>query len=132
MASQPKKLLIIDDEEDLCELLKFRLEHYGFEVSVAHNGKEGLEKVLSLKPHCIVLDIRMPYEDGLTFLRQVRGYRNEDLDLERQIRKTPVIVLTGAGESLWPLFQAEGISDYIGKPFDAEDLKNRILKTAGV
>ena len=128
MPDSKKRLLFIDDERDVCEVLKTKFQIFGFEVFVAHDGKEGFEKASKIKPHCIILDIRMPREDGLTFLRRLRAYRSDDLDLETEIRKIPVLVLTAAGDQMQPLFHLEGISDYVEKPFDSEDLRNRILK----
>lgn len=131
MPENSTKILIIDDEKDLCEILKTKLEKNGFQVSVAFDGLEGYSKVLALKPDCIVLDIRMPKEDGLTFLRKLRAYRHDDPDEESRIRKTPVIVLTGAGEHMKSLFYMEGISCYMEKPYDFDVLKEKITQAAG-
>ena len=127
--TEAKRLLIIDDEPDICEVLKAKFEQLGFLASTACDGAKGLEQVLKTPPDCILLDIRIQIgEDGLTFLRRLRGYRSEDPDLEARVRKIPVIILTAAGSQMRPLFQMEGISDYIEKPFDTEDLKSRILR----
>ena len=128
-----KRVLIIDDEQDICQILKEKLNGLGFEVAVAYEGKEGFKKVLTFLPNCVLLDIRMPDgEDGLTFLRHLRSFRDENSTNEEQIRRTPVIMLTGAGDQMRPLFQQEGISDYVEKPFDVEDLKTRIFKVLQV
>lgn len=128
MPSEPNKLLIVDDEKDICEILKTKFEKSGFNISLAFDGLEAYQKTLALQPHCILLDIRMPREDGLSFLRKIRSFRHEDLDFESKIRKIPIVVLTGAGDQMKPLFQLEGIADYLEKPFDFEILKERVLK----
>ncbi len=122
-----KKILIIDDERDICEVLKAKFEKSGFQVSMAFDGAEGYSKTLALKPDCILLDIRMPKEDGLTCLRKLRSYRHDDLDEESRVRRTPVIVLTGAGEHMKSLFTVEGISGYMEKPYDFDILREKIL-----
>ena len=126
MSDAPKRLLIIDDEKDVSEVLKFKFEKLGFQVQLSFDGLEGFQKALLFKPHCILLDIRMPREDGLTFLRKLRAYRDGDPALQSNLRKTPVIVLTAARDSMKSLFQVEGISDYLEKPYDFEVLKGRI------
>ena len=124
-----KRILVIDDERDVCAILKIKLEKQGFHVAVAHEGAEGMMKVIEYRPHCILLDVRMsPGEDGLTFIRKLRHFRDDDTDLERDIRRIPVIVLTAASNQMKPLFQQEGISAYIEKPYDSDVLKEQILK----
>lgn len=121
-------VLIIDDEKDICELLEAKLGDPDLKVFSAQDGKQGFEKVLTATPDCVVLDIRMPHEDGLTFLRKLRAYRDEDPSRQAKIRAIQVIVLTGAGGNMKSLFQMEGISGYFDKPFDAEMLKKKILQ----
>ena len=131
--TEAKRLLIIDDEPDICEVLKAKFEKLGFIVSTAFDGAKGLAQVLRDLPDCILLDIRIQIgEDGLTFLRRLRGYRAEDPDQEARIRKIPVIILTAAGSQMRQLFQMEGISDYVEKPFDTEDLERRIQRVVAV
>ena len=127
-----KKILVVDDEYDICDLLKGHLENLGFDVSLAYEGAEAYRKVLALSPDCILLDIRIKQgEDALTFLRKLRSYRDDDLDRQSQIRRMPVIVLTGSGVQMRALFEQEGINDYLIKPFDIEILKSRIYKVVG-
>jgi two-component system alkaline phosphatase synthesis response regulator PhoP len=123
-----KKLLIVDDEQDLCELLKRKFEICGFEVLTANGGESGFQKAVEFFPDCVVLDIRMEQGDGLTFLRWLRAFRHDNIEIEEKIRKTPVIVLTAAGDGMKPIFELEGANDYAQKPFDSNDLKARILK----
>ena len=66
-----KKILIVDDEQDICEFLRYNLEKEGFEVLVSYNGKDALKQV-SKSPNLIILDIMMPEMDGLQATRQIR------------------------------------------------------------
>ena len=126
-AEKGKRILILDDEAALCEVLKVRLEMFGYTVSTANNGREGWEKVVTQSPDLILLDIRMPEEDGYTFLRKLRSFRDtESPDREDRIRQTPVIVVTGTGEEMKSLFEQERISAYITKPIDSAVLKKLI------
>ena len=127
MTSDAKRILIIDDEADLCEIMKVKLVNQGFDVFFAHDGMSGFAKTLELKPDCILLDVRMPKSDGLSCLRNLRSYRNGDPELQQRIRRLPIIMLT-AGETMKGLFQAEGVNAYAEKPIDAEKLKECILK----
>lgn len=127
-----KRILVIDDEKDMCEILKVKLEKSGFHVAMAHDGTQGLVTLLDYKPHCVLLDIRMsPGDDGLTFLRKLRSYRDDDSDVQQRVRRTPVIVMTGASGRMQPLFQQEGISGYLEKPYDTAPLFDLIAKAIG-
>lgn len=87
-----KKILIIDDEEKICDIVKKGLEKIGyFEVSIAANGKDGIGLARRLKPHLILLDIRMPGIDGLEVLKRLK----EDKDT----LEIPVIMLTAVVEN---------------------------------
>lgn len=67
-----KRILLVDDEEDLLELLKVRITSWGFEVIEAKNGKEAIEATSSKKPDIVILDYKMPDMDGLTVLKKIR------------------------------------------------------------
>lgn len=122
-----KRILILDDEVTLCEVLKARLEMFGYSVQTASNGRQGWDQILTFNPNVVLLDIRMPEEDGYTFLRKLRSFRDvEDPQREERIRQLPVIVITGTGEGMKPLFEQERISAYITKPIDSAVLKKII------
>ena len=113
---KPKpKLLAIDDEPEVVELLKHRLERAGYEVITATDGPDGLQKAITQKPNLILLDIMMPKMDGLAVLRRLKA--------EESTRKVPVILVTAKGE-ISSIFEAEkyGATDYIIKPFQWEEL----------
>ncbi len=114
-----KKILIVDDEEELVELVKIRLEANGYEVITANSGLEGLSKAASEVPDLIVLDIGMAEMDGYTALQKLRE--------EETTKDIPVIMLT-AYAKMQSLFEMEGISDYIVKPFDPQDFLEKVEK----
>lgn len=130
LSQEKKRILVIDDETALCEVLKARLETFGYSVSVAHNGQKGWDQMLQELPDVILLDIRMPEEDGYTFLRKLRSYRDpENPAREQKIRSLPVIVMTATGEGMKSLFEQERISAYITKPIDSSTLRKLIEET---
>ncbi|MBL7151280.1 MAG: response regulator [Candidatus Omnitrophica bacterium] len=114
-----KSILIIDDEVELLDLLKIRLQDAGYEVYTAPDGKEGLEKARAQRPDLIVLDILMPNKDGYAFVKESRR--------DKSINGIPIIILT-AKAAMQDLFKMQGVSDYIMKPFEARELMQRIEK----
>ena len=108
-----KKVLVVDDEVMLVNLLQMRLEAGGYEVETAHDGLEGLTKAERMRPDLIILDIGMEGMDGYTMLKELRKKDGN--------KDTKVIMLSASGK-MREIFEKEGISDYITKPFDADDL----------
>ncbi len=117
-----KKILVVDDEPDLVKALKIRLESKGYKVVPAFDGEEGIKKVEEENPDLIILDIMMPKMDGFTTLKQLKKRC-----INRNIPLPPVIVLTAKGK-MQDLFAIEGIKDYVVKPFEYQDLLDRIEK----
>jgi two-component system, OmpR family, response regulator len=127
MSENKKCILIIDDEDDVCQIVKEKFEHLGYTVLTANDGAEGFQKTEQGRPDCVLLDIRIPGgEDGLTYLRKLRSFRDDDIQVQTQVRKTPVIMLTGAGVTMQSLFELEGIKGFIEKPFDLMNLQTKI------
>ncbi len=118
----PKKVLVIDDEEDMVELVRLRLEAKGYEVIGSFDGEDGLEKAKNIKPDLILLDIMMPKIDGYNFVSRIK----EDVST----RAIPVIVLT-AHQRMVKVLQIEGVKDYIIKPFEAAELIAKVRKHIG-
>ena len=112
-----KKILIIDDEESIVKVVEARLQANGFIVFTATDGEQGLKILEAEDPDLILLDIVMPKMDGYTFVRKIK-YNNS-------IRPIPIIMLT-ARDQMKELFDLEGVKDYIVKPFDAEELIEKI------
>ncbi len=114
-----KKILVVDDEADVAKLLKIRLEGHQFEVVLASDGNEGLDKAEAEKPDLILLDVMMPTMDGYTFVREMKSNPNT--------KDIPIIVLT-AKPGMKDLFEMEGARDYITKPYEIDDLLSKINK----
>lgn len=114
-----KKILVVDDESELVELIQIRLEACGYEVITAGDGLEGLSKISTEHPDLIVLDISMKPMDGYTMLQEVRG--------DERTRNIPIIMLT-AYNKMKNLFEMEGVDDYIIKPFDPQDFLLRVAR----
>jgi two-component system alkaline phosphatase synthesis response regulator PhoP len=112
-----KKILIIEDEQDLIKGLKLNLSDEGFEVGWAVNGVEGLRKAIEEAPDLIILDIMLPEMDGLEVCRKLR---QKNIDI-------PVIMLTAKGGEIDKVVGLEiGADDYMTKPFSIRELLARI------
>jgi two-component system alkaline phosphatase synthesis response regulator PhoP len=115
-----KKILVVDDETDLTELVSKWLTSKGYDVLVANDGSEGLRLAKESEPTLIILDIKMPGMDGFEVLDKLRA--------ETDTRFTPVIMLTQKRETESMLkAQNHGTTDYIMKPFSVEELL-RVVK----
>lgn len=125
MEKRPK-ILLIDDDPDFVEVTKKILEKGpAYEVVVAVNGKEGLEKAKKERPDLILLDILMPVTDGFGFAEQ--------FSKEKSLSNIPVVALTSFSTSLGEPFAFE-VAEFIRKPIGPRDLIDRIekhLKRAG-
>jgi len=117
-----KKILVVDDEQELVNMMKLRLAANKYEVITANDGKEGLEKWKAEQPDLILLDIMMPEMDGYTFIQESKTYGG--------LNAAPIVVLT-AKVQMEDLFKIEGVKDYILKPFSDENLMEIIEKHIG-
>ena len=116
-----KKILIIDDEPQVAEMLAVRLQANHYQVLTALNGKEGLEKLQREKPDLILLDIKMPDWDGRELLAKIKG--------TAETSAIPVIMLTAVTDTRSILHsQEKRAADYIMKPFNPEELLRQIRK----
>lgn len=112
-------ILIIEDEPDISKTLKVFLESEGFDVSIASDGIEGLNKVKAERPNLIVLDIMLPKLDGFQICRMLK--------FDDKYKKIPIIMLTArAQESDRRLGKEVGADAYLAKPFEPEVLLNKI------
>ena len=113
---EKQKILIVDDDSNICELLRMYLEKDGFDTAVACDGEEAVSIALKYNPDLILLDIMMPRLDGWQVCRQVR-----------KTSEVPIIMLTAKGEVFDKILGLElGADDYISKPFDTKEVLARI------
>lgn len=114
-----KKILIIDDEEDLQKLLKLRLQQENFDVISALDGENGIKATEQEVPDLIILDIMMPKMDGYSCLKEMRKIP--------KVKDIPVLVLSGKEEEkVRDLFAFQKIDGYIEKPFELDDFVLKI------
>jgi len=121
------KILVVDDEPDVVETVRFRLEQEGYEISTASDGLEALAAVRASQPDLMVLDVMMPGENGYRVAKQIR--EEEAAGLHR--RRTAIILLTARDLGLEPererMFMDFSKADrVIYKPFDLEDLVRQV------
>lgn len=110
------KILIVDDDENICELLRLYLQKDGFETVVANDGAQAVEFVAKYSPDLILLDIMLPKLDGWQVCREIR-----------KTSEVPIIILTAKGETFDKILGLElGADDYISKPFDTKEVVARI------
>ncbi|MHC1723342.1 MAG: response regulator [Aminipila sp.] len=111
-----KKVLIIEDEKAISDIIKFNLKKEGFEVDAAYDGQEGLHKALNIQPDLILLDVMLPSMDGFQVCKHVR-----------EGSTVPIIMLTAKEEEVDKVLGLElGADDYITKPFGMRELIARI------
>jgi DNA-binding response OmpR family regulator len=114
-----KKILVIDDEEDMQKLLKVRLEQENFIVLAAADGEAGVKAAELEMPDLILMDIMMPKMDGYSCLKEIRKIQ--------KIKDTPVLMLSGKEEEkIRDLFAFQKISGYVEKPFELDTLVIKI------
>lgn len=114
-----KKILIIEDELNIYELIKFNLETHGFEVDGVQDGALAIEKILAVLPDLIILDLMLPGKDGISICREIRA--------NAVISYIPIIMLTAKSEEFDKVLGLEiGADDYITKPFGVKELCARV------
>lgn len=110
------KILVVDDEKPISDIVKFNLDKEGYDVVTAYDGEEALEKVESEEPDLILLDLMLPKIDGLEVARQVRAKHN-----------IPIIMVTAKDSELDKVVGLElGADDYVTKPFSNRELIARV------
>jgi two-component system phosphate regulon response regulator PhoB len=114
-----KKILIVEDEKDIAELIAFNLEEEGFEIVSASSGEEGLTKAVSEKPDLVLLDIMLPGINGLDVCRVMKS--------DDKTRHIPIMMLTARNDDVDIITGLEiGADDYVTKPFSPRVLTARI------
>ena len=114
-----EKVLIVDDEEHIVELLKFNLENAGYNTVIAFNGVDAVKIAAEEEPDLMLLDVMLPGMDGLEVCKTIKG--------NKQLRDISIIMLTAKSEELDKILGLElGADDYITKPFSIRELLARV------
>ena len=109
-------IMVVDDEKNICELIRLYLEKEGFAVTIANNGSDAIAMIRQNRPDLVLLDIMMPVIDGWEVCRQVREFS-----------QVPIIMLTAKGETFDKVMGLDlGADDYIVKPFDTKEVVARV------
>ncbi|MBQ3412848.1 MAG: response regulator transcription factor [Oscillospiraceae bacterium] len=109
-------IMVVDDEKNICELLRLYLEKEDFDVTIVNNGSDAISLIRQNQPSLVLLDIMMPVIDGWEVCRQVREFSN-----------VPIIMLTAKGETFDKVMGLDlGADDYIVKPFDSKEVVARV------
>jgi CheY-like chemotaxis protein len=117
------KVLLVDDEEDIIEVIQDRLEAYGFTVVTAGNGLDALKKLSMEKFDGVFLDVKMPEMGGIEALEEIR----------KKDKKIPIIIITSSSTREAAIeAMAKGASEYVLKPFEWEELKAKIEKVYNI
>ncbi|KGR91434.1 chemotaxis protein CheY [Ureibacillus massiliensis 4400831 = CIP 108448 = CCUG 49529] len=112
-----KVILVVEDEVSIATLLKYNLERVGFEVLLAHDGKEGLDTALEKSPDLIILDLMLPTMDGMEICKELRS----------QKKNIPIIMLTARDDEFDKVLGLElGADDYMTKPFSPREVIARV------
>ncbi|MBU0574264.1 MAG: response regulator [Candidatus Margulisiibacteriota bacterium] len=115
-----KKILVVDDEPDLLELVTLRLKREGYDVLSASDGKKALELVKQQHPDLILLDLHLPMISGYEVCSNVKS--------DEECKKIPIIVFTVSQEEDFDKLRKAGMDDYIVKPFEPADLLEKVKK----
>ena len=111
-----EKILVVDDDQNICELLRLYLEKEGYKTMAAFDGQQAIDYAKNFEPDLILLDIMLPKFDGWQVCREIRKESN-----------VPIIMLTAKGETFDKILGLElGADDYVTKPFDTKEVMARV------
>ena len=114
-----QKILIVEDDIDIAQLISFNLERAGYQVGMCHDGREGLDKIFTDQPDLVVLDLMLPGMDGYGILREMQR--------DPRTHRTPVLMLTAKSQTEDRIRGLEmGADDYLTKPFSPKELLLRV------
>lgn len=117
----PKKVLVVDDEEFVRQLIQIKLRFCGLETIEAGNGVEAIEKAMSEKPDLILLDVMMPKMNGFEACQRLKGHP--------ETAQIPIVMLTARGDpSAKERGENAGALEYLTKPFSPQKLAERVLE----
>ncbi|MDY5940900.1 MAG: response regulator transcription factor [Eubacteriales bacterium] len=110
------RILVVDDDVNICDILRMYLEREGYEVKVAYDGEAGVQQFREFDPDLVLLDIMLPKKDGWQVCREIR-----------EISPKPIIMITAKGEVFDKVLGLElGADDFIVKPFDTKEVTARV------
>ena len=110
------KLLVVDDDANICDMLKLYFENEGYDVKTVNDGVEGVNFFKMFEPDLVLLDIMLPKKDGYQVCREIR-----------EVSSKPIIMVTAKGEIIDKVLGLElGADDFVVKPFDMKELSSRI------
>lgn len=122
--SDAKKILIVDDEQDIVETLKFMLEAQGYECFCAYDGEAGLAKAKEIIPDLMILDVMMPKMNGYKISRLLK--------YDSKYKDIPILMVTARSQDEDKLIGEEtGVNEYITKPFELDDVINKVKEYLG-
>jgi DNA-binding response OmpR family regulator len=126
MAEEKKKVVCIEDEPEMIDLVKLILGRKGFELTGAMGGREGLEAVRRIQPDLVLLDLMMPDMDGWEVYQQMKA--------DAEMQKIPVIVVTAKAQSIDKVLglHIAKVDDYVTKPFGPQELLQSVEKVLGM
>ena len=119
MDTESKKILIVDDESDILEIIGFNLTKEGFTIYTAKDGNEAINKAQQIQPHLIILDVMMPFKNGIEVCRILRQHPS--------LNEVPIILLTAINDEQTHIKGLEsGADDYVNKPISPKVLVSRV------
>ena len=122
--TQPKRILIVDDDAFIRRPLEFILSEEGYQAATAANTDEGLRSIETQPPDLILLDVMMPGKDGLTWCAELKA--------DPRYAKIPIVLLSARGQDLdRQRGYAAGASDFVSKPYSPVELKRRVVELLG-
>jgi Response regulators consisting of a CheY-like receiver domain and a winged-helix DNA-binding domain len=126
MSEQRKKIVCIEDEPEMIDLVRLILGRRGFELIGAVGGREGLETVRQVKPDLVLLDLMMPDMDGWEIYQHMKA--------DEELRNIPVIIVTAKAQSIDKVLglHIAKVDDYITKPFGPQELIDSVNRALGI
>lgn len=126
MSEQRKKIVCIEDEPEMIDLVRLILGRRGFELIGAVGGREGLETVRQVKPDLVLLDLMMPDMDGWEIYQHMKA--------DEELRNIPVIIVTAKAQSIDKVLglHIAKVDDYITKPFGPQELVDSVNRVLGI
>lgn len=121
-------VFIVDDDFELVQLLKMRIESAGYKVLFTHNGDEAIQSIQTARPDLILLDVFLPDTDGLTILKRLKAPIDIETGKPSPTKDIPVIVMTGKAPMIENITRVEGAADFFLKPVDSHKLIGRVFE----